>query len=173
MNSRVRLLFCALISAFAMISSSSAAPLNVGAQAPLVSATTQNGDTLSLGDVYKKQRYTLVYFYPRADTPGCTTQGCSLRDAYAELTDKGVAVIGVSNDNVAAQKAFRDKYKLPFTLLADTDFTVIRAFGQEGIKAAKRQAYLVRDGKIVYADHKGSTSQQASDILNFIATDNP
>ncbi len=154
-----------------MNSSASAAPLNVGDQAPMVSATTQNGETLSLGDVYKQQRYTLVYFYPRADTPGCTAQGCSLRDAYAELTDKGVAVIGVSNDNVATQKAFQDKYDLPFTLLADTDLSVTHAFGQVVSKAAKRQAYLVRDGRIVYADHKGSTTQQAADILKFIAAD--
>lgn len=154
-----------------MISPGTAAPLNVGDPAPRISATTDKGTTLNLGDVYAKTRYALVYFYPRADTPGCTAQGCSLRDAYAELTEKGVVVIGVSNDNIEAQKAFREKYHLPFTLLADTDFAVIRAFGQQGIKAAKRQAYLVRDGKIVYADHTGSTSKQAADILAFIATD--
>lgn len=170
MSSTPRILLTVL-SAIVMISSGTAAPLNVGDNAPRVSATTDGGKTLNLGDIYAKSRYTLVYFYPRADTPGCTAQGCSLRDAYTELTEKGVAVIGVSNDTIEAQKAFKEKYHLPFTLLADTDFAVIRAFGQQGIKSAKRQAYLVRDGKVVYADHTGSTTKQAADILAFISTD--
>jgi len=169
MTSTLRL-FALALGAVTMTSLSPAAPLNVGDSAPKVSAVTDSGKTLNLGDVYGNQRFTLVYFYPRADTPGCTAQGCSLRDAYQELTEKGVAVIGVSNDNVEAQRAFREKYNLPFTLLADTDFKVIRAFGQQGIKSAKRQAYLIRDGKIVYADHAGSTSKQAADILAFIAS---
>ncbi|MBP7140756.1 MAG: peroxiredoxin [Opitutaceae bacterium] len=170
MSTTLRFLFIAL-GAIVMITTGTAAPLNVGDNAPRISATTDGGKSLNLGDLYAKTRYTLVYFYPRADTPGCTAQGCSLRDAYTELTEKGVVVIGVSNDTIEAQKAFREKYHLPFTLIADTDFAVIRAFGQQGIKAAKRQAYLVRDGKIVYADHTGSTAKQAADILAFIATD--
>ena len=66
-------------------------------------------DKLNLGDVYRKQPYTLVYFYPRAGTSGCTKQGCSLRDAYEVLTKKGVVVVGVSTDTVAAQEKFKDK----------------------------------------------------------------
>jgi len=143
--------------------------LDVGADAPLVSGVTDTGSTLNFSDVYKKHRYTLVYFYPKADTPGCTKQGCSLRDAYAELTQKGVAVIGVSTDSVQAQKEFKEKYQLPFTLIADTDSKVVRAFGQQGVRFAQREAYLVKDGKVVYADHKGSTTKQAEDVLNFIA----
>jgi len=143
--------------------------LDVGADAPLVSGVTDTGSTLNFGDVYKKHRYTLVYFYPKADTPGCTKQGCSLRDAYEELTQKGVAVIGVSTDSVQAQKEFKEKYQLPFTLIADTDSKVVRAFGQQGVRFAQREAYLVKDGKVVYADHKGSTTKQAEDVLNFIA----
>src|SRR5271169_1541531 len=85
-----------------------AEPLKVGDAAPAVVGVTDTGASLNLADVYKKQPYTLVYFYPKADTPGCTAQGCSLRDAYEALTQKGVAVIGVSHDDVAAQKAFKD-----------------------------------------------------------------
>ena len=153
----------------ALFNLSSAAPLEVGANAPAVSALTDAGSQLNLADVYSANDYTLVYFYPKADTPGCTKQGCSLRDSYEALTDKGVAVIGVSHDNVAAQKAFKDKYQFPFTLLADTEKQVSGAFGAKGLIMASRSAYLVHDGKIVYADHKGSTSQQAADVLGFLS----
>ena len=154
---------------FAMIPFLGGAPLPVGAPAPVVSALTDAGVELNLGAVYRQSPYTLVYFYPEADTPGCTKQGCSLRDAYADLTKKGVAIIGVSTDDVEDQKAFKAKHNLPFTLLADTEKKVMKAFGQSGIMWASRQAYLIHDGKIVYADHKGSTTQQADDILGFLA----
>lgn len=152
-----------------MFSFLSAKPLQVGDAAPAASAPTDAGTTLDLAEVYSKQPYTLVYFYPKADTPGCTKQGCSLRDAYEELTAKGVAVIGVSTDSVDAQRAFKEKHHLPFTLLADTDKQVMKAFGNGGLMFANRQAYLIHDGKIVYADHEGSTEQQAQDVLQFLA----
>src|SRR5665213_2965866 len=119
------LLGALLISAFlAMASSAKADPLKVGDKAPEVTGTTETGAKLNLADVYNKQPYTLVYFYPRAGTPGCTKQGCSLRDAYEQLTQKGVAVVGVSTDTVAAQAKFKDDQHFPFTLIADTDQTV-------------------------------------------------
>ncbi len=159
-----------IISLFlSMIPFLDAASLNVGDPAPAVTATTETGAELNLADVYKQQPYTLVYFYPKAFTGGCTAQGCSLRDAYVKLSKAGVAVIGVSTDSVETQKKFKDAEKFPFTLLADTDKKVMKAFGQSGIFFASRQAYLIHDGKIVYADHKGSTTKQAQDILDFLA----
>lgn len=155
----------------AMTSFLHASPLNVGDPAPAVTATTETGADLNLADVYKAHAYTLVYFYPKAFTGGCTAQGCSLRDAYEKLSAKGVAVIGVSTDSVETQKKFKDAEKFPFTLLADTDKKVMKAFGQSGVLFASRQAYLIHDGKIVYADHKGSTTKQAQDILDFLAKD--
>lgn len=154
-----------------MLNFGSAAALQVGADAPSVAGTNDEGATVNLAQVYANHDYTLVYFYPKADTPGCTAQGCSLRDSYEELTAKGVAVVGVSTDNVDAQAAFKAKHMLPFTLIADTDKTVMNAFGVPAMRdvMASRQAYLVHDGKIVYADHKGSTTQQAEDILAFLA----
>ncbi len=153
----------------------SAEPLKVGDAAPAVTAVTDAGEKISFADVYKKQPYTLVYFYPKADTPGCTKQGCSLRDGYEALTRQGVAVIGVSHDDVAAQKAFKEKYRLPFTLIADMDKTVINAFGVP-VKSvplmgefASRSAYLIKDGKIVYTDYKGTTDKQAEAILAELA----
>ena len=119
----------AFAAGLALLSRLAADPLKVGDAAPAVTGVTDTGATLNLGDVYKQQTYTLVYFYPKADTHGCTLQGCSLRDDYSELTKKGVAVIGVSHDDVAAQKAFKEKYHFPFTLIADTDQAVVKAFG--------------------------------------------
>ncbi|HEY0945055.1 MAG TPA: peroxiredoxin [Opitutaceae bacterium] len=146
-----------------------AKPLEVGANAPEVSGVTETGQTLNLGEVYKQSPYTLVYFYPKAGTKGCTLQGCSLRDAYTELTQKGVTVIGVSTDSVEEQRKFKEEQHFPFTLIADTDQKVMKAFGVPGVKFASRQAYLIHEGKIVYADHKGSTTKQADDILGFLA----
>jgi peroxiredoxin Q/BCP len=169
--SRLRLAFTTLLGLAMFPFLASADSLTVGSSAPIVSAKTETGTTLDLGSVYKANRYTLVYFYPRADTPGCTKQGCSLRDAYADLSAKGVAIIGVSSDSVEAQRAFKEKYNLPFTLLADEDLTVIKAFGARSVMRtmASRQAYLIQDGKVVYADHKGSTTKQADDILAFLS----
>ena len=149
---------------------SHADPLVVGAQAPEVSGVTDEGKTLAFADVYKRG-YTLVYFFPKADTAGCTAQGCSLRDDYDALTLKGVSVIGVSTDTVEAQKSFREKYKFPFPLIADHNQTVIKAFGVPVRdvplmgKLAARQAYLIdKTGKIVWADYKASTAKQADDV---------
>jgi peroxiredoxin Q/BCP len=156
----------------AMFSFAKADPLKVGDAAPEVSGLTETGATLDLGQVYKQQTYTLVYFFPKADTPGCTAQGCSLRDSYEALSKKGVVVIGVSHDDVEAQKAFKEKYHFPFTLIADHDRTVTKAFGVPNIKLtglATRQAYLIKDGKIVWADYKAATKQQADDVLKVLA----
>src|SRR5436190_376050 len=124
----------------AMFSSLFADPLKVGDAAPVVSGITDEGTTLNLGDVYKKNAYTLVWFYPKALTGGCTKQGCSLRDASAELTQKGVAVVGVSVDPVEKQKEFKKVNHFPYPLLADTDKKVVKAFGQPGVALASREA---------------------------------
>ena len=146
-----------------------AEPLKVGDKAPAVSGTTDEGKTLNLADVYKKNNYTLVWFYPRALTGGCTKQGCSLRDATAELKQKGVAVVGVSTDPVEKQKEFKSVNNFPFPLIADTDKTVIKAFGQAGTgPAASREAYLIdKQGKVVYHDEK-QTDKQAEMVLAFL-----
>jgi peroxiredoxin Q/BCP len=139
--------------------------LEAGAALPAVTVNDQDGTATDLAAA-GASGWTLVYFYPKADTPGCTKQACSLRDAFAALTDRGVRVFGVSSDDEAAQKAFRDKYKLPFTLLADTEKKVMAAFGVPHVTGfAKRQAYLFRDGKLVWRDLSASTEQQAADVL--------
>ncbi len=160
----------ALMSLFALLFGfARAEPLKIGAAAPAVSAKTDAGTTLNLGDVYKQNNYTLVWFYPRALTGGCTKQGCSLRDASAELKKHGVAVVGVSSDPVEKQKEFKEKNHFDYPLLADTDKVVIKAFGQSGAMMASREAYLIdRSGKVVYHD-KGQTEKQAEMVLAFLA----
>ena len=160
---------------FTMFTAARAEPLTVGAAAPAVTGLTDAGKKLDLGATYARG-YTLVYFFPKADTPGCTAEGCSLRDAYQDLFDKGVTVIGVSADDVPAQKAFKAKYHFPFTLLADKDRTVINAFGVpvREIPAvgafASRQSFLInKEGRIVWRDLKASTKEQAADVLKALA----
>lgn len=136
--------------------------------APRIEAKNQDGNPVKLEEIYKKG-LTLVYFYPKAGTPGCTSQSCSLRDAYEELTQQGVQVIGVSMDKAEAQKKFQEKNKLPFTLLADPDGKVVKAFGVGSLLGfSSRQAFLIKDGNVVWRDKKASTSEQAADVLRVL-----
>jgi len=138
--------------------------LETGSTAPELTAVDQDGTTVNFGDIYKKG-VTLVYFYPKADTPGCTKEACSLRDSFPGLRARGLQILGVSEDKTDAQKNFQDKYHLPFTLIADHDGAVAKAFGVPTLMGiAKRQSFLVKDGKIVWADLNASTSKQADDV---------
>ena len=110
-----------LFSLFAL--GSTPAPLVPGAPAPQLTAKDQDGKAISFADVYSKG-ITLVYFYPKAETPGCTAEACSLRDAYEGLHAKGLQILGVSKDGVEAQKKFHENKKLPFTLIADPEGNV-------------------------------------------------
>ncbi|MEI6872613.1 MAG: peroxiredoxin [Verrucomicrobiota bacterium] len=139
-------------------------PLSVGAPAPEVSCLDQNGQTVVLKDVFAKGP-TLVYFYPKADTPGCTKQACSLRDDWGVLKGKGIQVLGVSGDKPEAQKRFEEKYNLPFTLLADPEGKVAAAFGVPFMGGfSKRMSFLVKDGKVVWNMLSASTAEHAKDV---------
>lgn len=146
----------------------SAEPISEGAAVPTVACPDQSGKEVKLAEVAAKG-YVLVYFYPKADTPGCTKQACSLRDSYEKITEKGVKIFGSSMDSVEAQKAFAEKYKLPFSLLADKEGKVADSFGVPHVAGfAKRQAFLFLDGKLVWRDLSASTDQQAADVLAVI-----
>ena len=155
-----------LLSFLGLASFAGAEPLAVGAAAPDVSSVDQDGKAVELSKEYAKGP-TLVYFYPKADTPGCTKQACSIRDDWAKLQEKGVNVLGVSEDKPESQKKFKDKYNLPFTLIADSDGKVAKAFGVPlnvmGMTA--RQSFLIKDGKVVWNMLKASTSEHAADVL--------
>jgi peroxiredoxin Q/BCP len=140
----------------------------VSYDAPAVSGINQDGTTVNFADVYKKGP-TVVFFYPKADTPGCTKQACSLRDAFADLSKEGVQVLGVSFDKADAQKAFKDKFTLPYDLIADPEGKIVAAFKVEKmarglLSLAKRSCFLIKDGKVVWQDYAAATDQQAADI---------
>src|ERR1700735_1148002 len=102
-------------------------PLAVGETAPDGVARDEQGNEVRLAGFYD-DGFTLVYFYPKADTPGCTAQACSLRDDFAQLQARGVRVIGVSADDSRSQLRFKEKHRLPFVLLADPERAVAKAF---------------------------------------------
>jgi thioredoxin-dependent peroxiredoxin len=138
--------------------------IDLGADAPAITGIDQDGNSVAFADIYKKGT-TLVYFYPKADTPGCTKEACSLRDSFPELRARGLQILGVSEDQTGAQKDFQTKYHLPFSLIADHDGAVAKAFGvPTAMGFAKRQSFLVQDGKIVWVDLNASTSKQAADV---------
>jgi peroxiredoxin Q/BCP len=140
--------------------------LEVGDQAPVNVAADQNGEEIRLADVYTKGP-TLVYFYPKADTPGCTAQACSLRDSFANLSAENLQILGVSRDSSASQKKFQEKYKLPFTLLADLDGKVAEAFGVPsilGMPVSRRQSFIVKGDKIVWKSASAKTGDHAAEV---------
>ena len=139
----------------------SADELKIGATAPQVMTTDHTGQAVDLGKELSSGT-VLVFFYPKAMTPGCTKQACSLRDGWDLLQAREVKIFGVSSDTAASQQEFRDKYELPFTLLADTNQKVADAFGKG---RWSRQAYIFQDGKLVWSDLKAATSKQAEEVL--------
>lgn len=144
-------------------------PLSIGSSIPDVTAVAQDDSKFSL----KKEAsrgWVLFFFYPKAMTPGCTDQACSLRDAYVDLQAQGVQVYGVSADSTVSQQKFKEKQNLPYTLIADSDKTVINAFGvSTTFGLASRQAFLFKDGKLVWHDPQASTKKQAEDILKVLS----
>jgi len=139
----------------------SASEIEIGAAAPQVMTTDHTGQAVDLGKELSTGT-VLVFFYPKAMTPGCTKQACSLRDGWDLLQARDVKIFGVSSDTAASQNEFRDKYELPFTLLADTDQKVADAFGKG---RWSRQAYIFQDGKLAWSDLKAATSEQAKEVL--------
>jgi peroxiredoxin Q/BCP len=130
------------------------AKLSRGDAAPEFQLLDQHGKRVSLADFGGGQ--LLVYFYPRADTPGCTRQACSIRDAREELRDLGLAVVGISPDQPAKQQKFDDKYKLAFPLLADPDHRVAEAYGAWGEKTSygKKSLGIIRSAFLIDAAGK-------------------
>lgn len=156
---------------FALLPRSRARPRRTrdrGAPVPDVTVNDHQGKDVRLAEACAKG-LALVFFHPKADTPGCTKQACSLRDANAELVAKGVAVFGVSFDKVEAQEKSAEKHTLPFPLLADPEGKVVKAFGVPATgSSAKRQAYLFKDGKLVWRDLAAATDKQAADVLEVV-----
>ncbi len=116
------------------------AQLAIGDQAPDFAAVTEQGVRVALSDFRGKR--VILYFYPKDDTSGCTTQACGFRDQHPAITEKNAVVIGVSPDGVASHQKFQRKYELPFTLLVDSDHAIAEAYGTWGEKSMYGKKYL-------------------------------
>jgi peroxiredoxin Q/BCP len=144
--------------------------IEIGAPAPAVTALDADGRSVRFAEIYERGM-TLVYFYPKADTPGCTAEACAVRDSMDDLKARGVQVLGVSGDKPEAQKRFADKYHLPFALVADADGTVARAFGVPTLLGfPKRQSFLIKDGRIIWRDLSVSPATHVAEVHKALDT---
>ena len=142
-----------------------ASALEVGQPAPEVNSFDESGQAVRLSEFYDRGT-VLLYFYPKSGTPGCTAQACALRDNFADLQARGVQIVGVSGDKPAGQKKFRDDHRLPFTLLADADGKVAKAFGVPSFLGfTKRQSFLIKQGKLVWRDLSVSPKNHVSAVI--------
>jgi peroxiredoxin Q/BCP len=142
--------------------------LALGDGVPAVTAIDEHGRPRPLVPELS-EGWVLVYFYPRANTPGCTLQACSLRDGFEELTELGVRVYGVSTDSAPRQKRFQERRRLPFTLFSDPEKKVLDAFGVPTIfGVASRTAFLFKEGRLVWRDLSASTRKQAADVIAIV-----
>jgi peroxiredoxin Q/BCP len=150
--------------------------LKEGSKAPAFSLTADDGKTVKLSD-FKGQR-VILFFYPRANTPGCTQESCDFRDEIAAFKKRKAVVLGVSRDTPEAQAKFKEKYELPFPLLSDPDHAVHEAYGAWGEKvmygkkiigAIRSTAIIGADGKIEKVFPKVKVAGHAQAVLDLIA----
>jgi len=143
-----------------------------GSVAPNFAAKDENGATVRLKDL--RGQKVVLYFYPKDDTPGCTKEACSFRDAFADFKKRDIKVLGVSKDSEASHKKFAAKYKLPFTLLADPDHSIADAYGVYGEKkfmgrtylGVKRVTFLIDEkGKVKKVFEKVKPEEHAREVL--------
>ena len=148
-----------------------------GTIAPKFAAKDANGETVRLKDL-RGQRVVL-YFYPKDDTPGCTKEACSFRDAFADFKKRDIKVLGVSTDGEASHKKFVAKYQLPFTLLSDPEHSIADAYGVYGEKkfmgrtymGVKRMTFLIDEkGKVKKVFEKVKPDEHAQEVLDAFET---
>jgi peroxiredoxin Q/BCP len=146
--------------------------IKIGDKMPVFEVVDQDGKTVKSEDLLGKK--TIIYFYPKDNTSGCTAEACNLRDNYEAMVAKGYNVIGVSKDSATSHKKFAEKYQLPFTLLADTSTEMIQAFGAWGEKSlygrkymgTLRQTFIFdENGILVEIIDKVDTKNHAAQIL--------
>ena len=133
-----------------------------GRKAPAFKGVDQNGNAIALKDFIGKK--VVLYFYPKDDTPGCTTQSCNLRDNYKLLTDEGFAIIGMSADSVKSHKKFEKKFDLPFPLVADEDRVIVEKYGVWGEKQFMGKTFMGIIRTTFLIDEKGVIKKIISKI---------
>ncbi|NBT95996.1 MAG: peroxiredoxin [Chloroflexi bacterium] len=139
--------------------------LEIGAMAPTDSVLTDTGDSVSLQDFHGQR--VMVYFYPKSDTPGCTTEACEIRDDFTGFGDLGVVVLGVSPDPVKAQAKFRKKFDLPFTLVADEQ-GLKKFMGREYMGVTRSTFIIEPDGTIGHVFAKVTPKGHAQEVLAYL-----
>jgi peroxiredoxin Q/BCP len=153
------------------------AVIEEGHAAPDFELTSDSGERVRLSSL--KGKPVVLYFYPKDDTPGCTTQACGIRDAYGEFERAGAVVLGVSPDGERSHVKFREKYGLPFTLLADTDHSVAEQYGVWGEKkymghtymGVHRSTFVIgADGAVKKVMHDVKPATHADDVLAALAS---
>jgi len=144
------------------------AELKVGDVAPDFTAASSDGTSVHLKDRIG-QGPIVLYFYPKNDTPGCTKEACGMRDNFTAFRQLKAQVYGVSYDSVDSHKAFIEKYKLPFPLLADTDKKISELYNAKGLFGAKRATYIIDNaGKIAYINPSVSPSTHAAELQDVL-----
>lgn len=133
-----------------------------GRKSPAFKGVDQNGNAIALKDFAGKK--VVLYFYPKDDTPGCTTQSCNLRDNYKQLTDQGFAIIGISTDSVKSHKKFEKKFDLPFPLIADEDKGIVEKYGVWGEKKFMGRTFMGTIRTTFLIDEKGVIKKIISKI---------
>ena len=131
--------------------------LKVGDKAPNFSCLDQNGNLINLSDLIGKK--VVIFFYPKANTPGCTAEACNLNDNYNRFTSLGYEIIGVSADNEKSQKKFSDKFGFNYSLLCDENKDLINAYGVWGLKKFMGKEYMGINRKTFIIDEEGKISQ--------------
>lgn len=169
MNAPMKKIFSTLLSLLALTAPVTAA-LKAGDKAPDVSAPLSDGTTFKMSEWIKKAPLVL-YFYPKDDTPGCTTEACDLRDDVKAYQNLKATVVGASYDSIASHKKFIEKYKLPFPLISDETKEVAKAFGVAGPLVANRATFVIgKEGTILYANPSVDPKTHTKEIRDFLAT---
>ena len=149
--------------------------MKVNDKAPEFTLPDQNGEEISLNQY--RGKYVVLYFYPRADTPGCTIEACEFRDAYKKMQKSGAILLGISPDTSKAQNKFAEKFDLPFTLLADADKKVANAYqtvkeknmyGKKVMGVARMTFIIGPDGKIIHIFDKVKPEGHAEQVLEYL-----
>ncbi len=136
--------------------------LETGTPAPTFEAKTDSGETVNLAD-FRGQKVVL-YFYPKDDTPGCTTQSCGFRDIHPEITEKNAVVFGISPDGQESHEKFRTKFDLPFTLLVDEDHSIAEAYGVWGERTMYGRTFMGIHRSHFVIDEDGNLLETSYDV---------
>ena len=149
--------------------------LKIGENAPNFKLTNHNGELISLSDF--KDTQIILWFFPKANTPGWTVQGCGFRDKFEKFTENNIQILGVSADSPEKQKKFVEKYSFPFPMLCDESKDMLKSYKAWGMKkfmgkeyeGIHRISYLIKDGLIQHVFDKVKTKTHAEDVLNEIS----